>query len=401
MAISSFDSNGPSDISRRRASTTTTTTTATASFAIALGGRRHSTSSDLSNSSSSPASAWKRATESVVASNGRRRDSRRGSIGHVIIDAMSTATSTRDSIEDLLADSSSSKRSTPETDERRRVQREVDKMIESNTKILRVLEEEAIARTLRRARSTDMPSRRESFSLGQPPGAPVPHPPSPQTGARRASLGTLNREYMEMIKEKETEVMAQHTSNINPVRPGCVQPAAMPMWRGYSVLEKEDHTVRGGTIAVDSADRDASRAARDAKTSTAGGYGSKTVKQEINLAPTHLNFGPRFGRRKSSVSEQLAEGMEEIERARGKLSQRSNEIKQNRRESFSKLLTKPKAPGWMAAERQGYTRDPNHGAQAPSPNAGAAKKKTTRTRLRLPDIKRLLYSRPWYLRSDF
>lgn len=137
------------------------------------------------------------------------------------------------------------------------------------------------------------------------------------------------------------------------------------------------------------------------------GYGSKTIKQEITLAPTHL--GIRFGRRKSSVSEQLAQGMEEVGRARGVLSKRSEEIKQNRRESFTKLMTKPKAPGWLAAERQQYTRrrrsqeekaaEQQQQQQVDRRSSGEmAEQAKVRTRLRFPDIKKLLYSRvPWYL----
>ena len=135
---------------------------------------------------------------------------------------------------------------------------------------------------------------------------------------------------------------------VRDIQSYMTEPVAMPMWRGYSVLEKDDHTVRGGTISAGAA-QDAG-ATRTGSPNTAGGYGCKTVKQEINLAPTHLG-GPRFGRRKSSVTEQLAEGMEEIGKARGRLSQRSQEIKQNRRESFGRLLTMPKAPGWLSAER--------------------------------------------------
>ncbi|QDZ24629.1 hypothetical protein HOP50_14g71670 [Chloropicon primus] len=389
-------------------------------------------------------SAWKYAAGSVATlSDGQvvyRRDSRRGSIGSAIIDAMVVPDGNR-----------SSARSTPSSDEgdartapgggppasgwarlrsssvciqslgsgpqaskgdRRTVQKEVDKMIETNTKIIKALEEDAIMRTLRNERSNAIQNayrrgsvhaqggeatqqqeaqlgRRSSFSV-------TPEGPQQHQQGRRGSLA--NREFMELIKDKECRIHEQHTSNISPLRPGQTQPAAMPMWRGYSVLEKEDHTIRGGTIT---ANQDLRGSSRGSSPNTAGGYGSKTIKQEITLAPTHL--GIRFGRRKSSVSEQLAQGMEEVGRARGELSKRSKEIKQNRRESFTKLLTKPKAPGWLAAERQMYTRrrsqekaaEQQQVERSPEKMAEQAKLKT---RLRFPDIKKLLYSRvPWYL----
>jgi len=411
--------------------TTTTMTTTTSRRRSAVGGQ------ELSE-------AWRAA---AAAATGGRREGRRGSVGNAIIDAMvpasgceapgfvspaadqqhqhGSSTWAKMRRGSVFIQSLNTAGADKAREARRSAQREVDRMIEGNNKILRALEEEAIARTLGRERKSAMdgPFRRGSLGSGQVQEARLGRRssftvvPDQQGGGaragRRGSLGqSANREFMDLIKDKEQHIQEQHTTEINPLRPGFTEPAAMPMWRGYSVLEKDDHTVRGGTISAGAA-QDAG-ATRTGSPNTAGGYGCKTVKQEINLAPTHLG-GPRFGRRKSSVTEQLAEGMEEIGKARGRLSQRSQEIKQNRRESFGRLLTMPKAPGWLSAERN-YRRTSSSSStelrQQTKPKTPtreevereerrAREMSSLKRRLRFPDIKKLLYSRPWYLRSDF
>ena len=128
-----------------------------------------------------------------------------------------------------------------------------------------------------------------------------------------------NQMFMALVRDKEEEVMALHAKKILPLRPGSVRPTPMPMWRGYSVLEKVDHTARGGTVqpkhehsadpalelmpnamAIHSdvlhdvgAKQNFSQQAVTAK--TAGGYGTKTIKQEITLIPEHIRGGSRVG----------------------------------------------------------------------------------------------------------
>ena len=236
--------------------------------------------------------------------------------------------------------------------------------------------------------------RSSAASLGPAFGAgsgPSNAPPS-----RRGSLGSdslnANQAFIAMVKDKEVAMMARHsrTERISPLTPGAVQPAAMPMWRGYSVLEKEDHTLRGGTahsLAGPAASEDApgggdgigrrlGRSRSDPM--VAGGYGSKTVKQEISLSPRHLEpslgeageseqadwyrrenahaarSGAMQGRRRSKpTTQQIADGLCEIDRVRGMLRKKSVEIRRNSLEASQRLQRRPQAPGWMAAERPG------------------------------------------------
>jgi len=75
----------------------------------------------------------------------------------------------------------------------------------------------------------------------------------------------------------------------------------------------------------------------------------------------------------------------------------------------------PKAPGWLSAERN-YRRTSSSSStelrQQTKPKTPtreevereerrAREMSSLKRRLRFPDIKKLLYSRPWYLRSDF
>ena len=250
-----------------------------------------------------------------------RRDSRRGSIGHAIMDAMSqavatntenpTTTTTTTTTTSVGAGESAGaatgkkdggyakmRRSNSitiqsiahlarqqqsrwhdddgevfESEKRKReVQREVDQMIEKNSQMLKALEDEAIRRTLGRERMNAIHnsqrrgsvqqqhsshgarrnslyrqdlaqiSRRSSFSAGATYTSTYADGNAnglfPDGELDKANTN-VNKEFMELIKDKEHVVMENHTSNITPLRPGFTQPAAMPMWRGYSVLEKE------------------------------------------------------------------------------------------------------------------------------------------------------------------
>ena len=116
---------------------------------------------------------WRRAGEKVAQQNQqqRRRDSRRGSVGSAIIEALRQQQMMQQEppAEDFVG--GVGRRNSLGFQERREVQRQVDEMIEGNTKILKALEEEAILRTLGREKAkttaalAPRPGRRSSFTM--------------------------------------------------------------------------------------------------------------------------------------------------------------------------------------------------------------------------------------------
>ena len=303
-------------------------------------------------------------------------------------------------------------------EEKRLIQREVDRMIATNNKILKALEEEA----LNKMSQTGAYRNRSQTCLGM---MPIPMPDSgtgdisvAQGGQDEQELvGMRGKRYAGLRGGKSRRRRSSFSSTSLVGGKGGHRSSGVERFHSAKGSQRERGAPQKPPSSSSSllssypgSSNKRSAAVAATAVTTARGYATKNVKQEITLAPSHLGryddiedvlarrSASEKKKKKFTISEQLAEGLSDIDKERIKNRRKSIEMQQTRQEQSKKLLQSPRtSAGWMinaphppSTTQCSSTQYGGHAQhQQDMPHAP--------TQSKFPDIKKMLTYRPWYL----